>query len=334
MTPWPTGFDVCRASLNSFGYGGANCHAIIEATDSILPGKLTHVRRGQRREKLYGESERTEFLLPFSAHDIATLKSNIARYRNVAEDYDISDLAYTLGCRRSAFFNCAYAVVRAEDVEDDLEEHEITFGKRGKGAKIAFIFTGQGAQSPQMGRELMLEFPSYMDTIRRLDRALQSLGDDAPDWSIEDVLLEPPATSKVNDPVLSQPVCTAVQIALVELLRLWKVTPVACIGHSSGEIASSFAAGALTAEEAIISAYFRGVGLRDLKVFGSMLAVGVGPDEVKPYLTEGIRIACYNSPGSVTLSGDSEPAAAVKAALDADRLFVRELKTGGRAYHS
>ena len=133
--------------------------------------------------------EREDFLLVFSAHDLLTLKNNIARYRNVAEDYKISDLAYTLGCRRSAFFNCAYAVVRADDVEDDLMEHEITFAKRGKGANIAFIFTGQGAQSPQMGRELMLNFPSYIDTIRRLDKALRSLGCDAPSWTLEGISL-------------------------------------------------------------------------------------------------------------------------------------------------
>ncbi|KAG4025199.1 hypothetical protein MFRU_064g00360 [Monilinia fructicola] len=351
MTPWPKGFSACRASINSFGYGGANAHAIIEAANSILPGKVTHIRRGQMERDLEDDEEpdemvgtsrgsqarmlpRSEFLILFSAHDMSTLKSNIERYREVAEDYSILDLAYTLGCRRSQFFNCAYAVAREEDVEEDLLEHEITFAKRGKGGKIAFIFTGQGAQNAQMGRELMLTFPSYIDTIRRLDRALQSLGEDSPDWTIEDVLMEPPASSKINDVEISQPVCTAVQVALVELLRLWDVIPVACIGHSSGEIASSYAANLITAEEAIISAFYRGLGVGTLEVKGTMLAVGAGPEEIQPYLVEGIRIACYNSPNSVTLSGDTEPATTVKEKLEAERVFVRELKTGGRAYHS
>ncbi|CAD6448954.1 f397abe9-75d8-410a-8065-48fb1933f1d7 [Sclerotinia trifoliorum] len=352
MTPWPKGFSKCRASVNSFGYGGANAHAIIEAADSVLPGKLTHIRRGQRNsyagdddeesDEMVGTSlrsqtrvvPRSEFLLLFSAHDISTLKRNIERFRDVAEDYNILDLAYTLGCRRSDFFNCAYAVAREEDVEEDLMEHEITFAKRGKGGKIAFIFTGQGAQNAQMGRELMLTFPSYIDTIRRLDRALQCLGEDSPDWTIENVLMEPAATSRINDVEISQPVCTAVQIALVELLRAWDVIPAACIGHSSGEIASAYAANLLTAEEAIISAFYRGLGVATLEVKGSMLAVGAGPEEIQPYLVEGLRIACYNSPNSVTLSGDIEPATIVKEKLQTDRLFVRELKTGGRAYHS
>ncbi|RYC65478.1 hypothetical protein CHU98_g739 [Xylaria longipes] len=344
---WPTaGFNVQRASVNSFGYGGANAHAIIESSESYLPGYKSFKKRGAvsdaimpapkagRTSRTLNAHERTQFLLPFSAQDFPSLKANVERHREIASQYELLDLAFTLGTRRSFFFNRGYAIASADSIADNLNPDEMTFGKRGNGAKIAFIFTGQGAQSAQMGKELMESIPSYLKSIRNMDRVLQSLGEDAPNWSIEQSLLEPKATSAIDQVHLSQPICTAVQVALVNLLRKWGVTPLACVGHSSGEIAAAYAAGYLTDEQAILAAYFRGVAVDKLTQRGTMLAVGLGPEEATPYLEEGIRIACYNSPQSVTLSGDEDAAAKVKARLEADGVFVRALKTSGRAYHS
>lgn len=332
--------------MNSFGYGGANAHAIIESTESYLPGYKSFKRRGAttraitpapvevRGSRSLNVQERTQFLLPFSAQDFPSLKANVEKHREVASQYDILDLAFTLGTRRSFFFNRGYAIASADSIADDLDSEEMTFGKRGSGAKIAFIFTGQGAQTAQMGKELMETVPSYLKSIRDMDRVLQSLGEDAPEWSIEEVLLEPKATSAIDQVHLSQPLCTAVQIALVKLLREWGVTPVATVGHSSGEIAAAYAAGAITDTQAILAAYFRGVAVGKLTSQGTMLAVGLGPEEAELYLEEGIRIACYNSPQSVTLSGDQDAAARVQAKLEADKVFVRPVRTSGRAYHS
>ncbi|EUC39811.1 hypothetical protein COCMIDRAFT_41753 [Bipolaris oryzae ATCC 44560] len=344
---WPEKYPNRRASVNSFGYGGANAHIIIDACDSVLPGYQSFVKKNAKTSSNPGDRDiigfngssvesmqREEFLIPFSAHDFPTLKNSLANIREVVEQYDIADLAYTLSERRSRFFNRAYAVVSREAPVNDLEESEIVFGKRGNGAKLAFIFTGQGAQTPQMGKELMLQFPSYISTIRTLDAVLASLGEDSPSWTIEGALMAPASTSQIHNVELSQPLCTAVQIALVDLLLSWNIVPQACVGHSSGEIGSAYASGLLTAEEAIIFAYYRGWAVGKLESQGAMLAVGAGPEEVQPFLVPGVLIACYNSPGSVTLSGDAGPIASVKAALDEAKIFVREVKTGGRAYHS
>ena len=346
---WPEGYGVRRSSVNSFGYGGANAHAIIESLESYLPGHVSFKKRGSAgqiaaSETPIGDSgkgnknlkvhERNQFLLPFSAQDFPSLKANVETHRQVADQYNILDLAYTLGSRRSSFFNRGYAIASAEEIEEDLNSEEMTFGKRGSGAKIGFIFTGQGAQSAQLGKELMESFPSYLGSIREMDAILQSLGDDAPSWTLEDVILEPKATSEIDQVHLSQPICTAVQVALVKLLHSWGITPKACVGHSSGEIAAAYASGLLTDKQAILAAYFRGVAVDKLTVRGTMLAVGVGAEAAEPYLEEGIRIACYNSPESVTLSGDDSAAESVLAKLKADSVFVRALKTSGRAYHS
>ncbi|KAH6657141.1 BcBOA9 protein [Truncatella angustata] len=346
---WPTGYNVRRASVNSFGYGGANAHAIIESSESYLPGYksfkkrntvsnigkiVTHAPTGGRNSRTLNVHERTQFLLPFSAQDFPSLKASVERHREVALQYDLLDLAFTLGTRRSFFFNRGYTIASADTIVDNLDADEMTFGKRGNGAKIAFIFTGQGAQSAQLGKELMESIPSYLRSIRDMDNVLQSLGEDAPTWTLEESILEPKATSSIDQVHLSQPICTAVQIALVKLLREWGVSPLACVGHSSGEIAAAYAAGAITEEQAILAAYFRGVAVDKLTQQGTMLAVGLGAEEAAPYLEEGIRIACYNSPQSVTLSGDEDVAAKVQAKLEADGVFVRALKTSGRAYHS
>ncbi|KAK6076363.1 KR domain-containing protein [Seiridium cupressi] len=345
---WPTGYNVRRASVNSFGYGGANAHAIIESADSYLAGYQSFKKRGTatitktgteaptggRNSRTLNVHERTQFLLPFSAQDFPSLKANVERHREVASQYDLLDLAFTLGTRRSFFFNRGYAITSADNFAENLDADNMTFGKRGSGAKIAFIFTGQGAQTAQLGKELMENVPSYLKSIREMDYILQSLGEDAPTWTIEESILEPKATSAIDQVHLSQPICTAVQVALVELLREWGVTPLACVGHSSGEIAAAYAAGAITDKQAILAAYFRGVAVDKLTQRGTMLAVGLGPEEAGPYLEPGIRIACYNSPQSVTLSGDEAVAERVKAQLEADGVFVRALKTSGRAYHS
>ena len=205
-TEWPEGYEVRRASVNSFGYGGANGHAIIDSAQSMLPGyesfKTKQTSRlvefedepsgtmGTGRVQL-STKERTQFLLPFSAHDAPTLKNKIANVREVAESYDLEDLAFTLSTRRSYFFNRGFTIADRETVTDDLDEAEMTLGKRGSGAKIAFIFTGQGAQAAQMGKELMQDFPSYLRTIRQLDEVLQTLGPDAPGWTIESKCMHP-----------------------------------------------------------------------------------------------------------------------------------------------
>lgn len=131
-----------------------------------------------------------------------------------------------------------------------------------------------------MGCELMTYYPLFMKTIRRLDYALGELAD-GPDWTIQDVLLEDVQTSRINEAEFSQPLCTAIQIGIVELLAHWGIQPVCTVGHSSGEIAAAFAAGLISATEAIIVAYYRGLVVRQLNTNGAMLAVGLGSEEVQ-----------------------------------------------------
>jgi acyl transferase domain-containing protein/NADPH:quinone reductase-like Zn-dependent oxidoreductase len=187
-----------------------------------------------------------------------------------------------------------------------------------------------------MGCELMTYYPSFLRSVRILDRALEDLTD-GPHWTLEDLLLEEAATSRVNNAEFSQPLCTAIQVAIVQLLATWGIKPLVTVGHSSGEIGAAYAAGLISATEAIVTAYYRGKVVRDINTNGGMMAVGLGAEAVAPYLVdeEGkVVVACHNSPAGVTLSGDLPALEIVKERLDKDNVFARFVKTGGKAYHS
>jgi NADPH:quinone reductase-like Zn-dependent oxidoreductase/malonyl CoA-acyl carrier protein transacylase len=153
-------------------------------------------------------------------------------------------------------------------------------------------------------------------------------------------------STKVNAAHISQPACTAVQLALVELLRSWQITPNAVVGHSSGEIAAAYSAGIITFEDAMSIAYHRGRLIPLLKerypaLDGCMMAIGAGAAEILPLLERvpsslgEARIACINSPSSVTISGDANAIAEVQNLIEETHpgMFARRLAVD-TAYHS
>ena len=143
------------------------------------------------------------------------------------------------------------------------------------------------------------------------------------------------ASEIFNAAEFSQPLCTAVQIAVVNLLHSWNISPAAVVGHSSGEIAAAFASGALTEAEAITVAYYRGQVMKQHSQPGAMVSIGLGKSEMFSYLRKGLSIACENSPNNITLSGDVEPMEDVVQQLKREypAIFIRPLSVKV-AYHS
>lgn len=245
--------------------------------------------------------------------------------------YQLESLAYTLAERRE------HLKLRGFGITNGLSPFQLishTKDQRQGAGKVAFIFTGQGAQWVHMGRELIREYPAFRETLDTMDRVLQSL-EHAPTWKITDTLLNLEDRTILAKPEFSQPICTALQIALVDFLVAWQVTPAAVIGHSSGEIAAAYAAGALSMRDAVTVAFYRGYVCSKQQKRGGMAAVGLGRGDVQPYLIPGVRIACENSGKSVTLSGDIQPLEKVMAAIKADYpdTLVRKLQVEV-AYHS
>jgi len=154
---------------------------------------------------------------------------------------------------------------------------------------------------------------------------------------VQDALLEPEETSQLMKAEVSQPCCTAIQIALVQLLVSWGVELAAVVGHSSGEIAAAFACGSITASDAIKAAYYRGKVTKSLNLArpGAMAAIGLGRSAVSSFLVPGVIIGCENSPDSVTLTGDARKVeAVVKEIKQENPETLARLLRVSCAYHS
>jgi acyl transferase domain-containing protein len=155
-----------------------------------------------------------------------------------------------------------------------------------------------------------------------------------------DELSEPRQADYYQKPELSQPLITALQLAILSIFEEWDVSPQAVVGHSSGEIAAAYAAGYLSQEQAILAAFYRGqaaavLGPTIVEPLG-MCAVGAGAEQLKellPEMAKEVQVACVNSPNSVTLSGPKSHLVGVQAQLEAQGTFARLLRVD-LAYHS
>lgn len=124
----------------------------------------------------------------------------------------------------------------------------------------------------------------------------------------------------------------------MDVLRDWGIHPSGVIGHFSGEVAATYAAGLVNAPQALLAAFFRGFVVNRLKSRGAMMATGISIDDANSMIQESgleeIRVACVNSPSSVTISGSMSDVKVFESELQTRGLFNRMLETDGRAYHS
>ncbi|KAL4902087.1 hypothetical protein BDW74DRAFT_187059 [Aspergillus multicolor] len=325
LLPWPSGRPE-RVSVNSFGVGGSNAHAILESAPVALSKP--------RPESPVLDPSEGRHLLLVSAHNERALQDRISHITQYAATHPsrLRDLAHTLATRREHFPHRAVAVLKTTQVSQEVPAFS-TFSPAASPTTI-FVFTGQGAQWPGMGKRLLSTYSQFADDIDCMDKALQALPD-APDWRLRDEMNQEGSNSRIYQAEFAQPLSTAVQVGLCNLLTSWAIAPSMVAGHSSGEIAAAYAAGAISMKSAIILAYYRGRVAKSQEGQGAMVAVGLDMDEVAQHLCPGVAVACHNSPRSVTLSGDND---AVNCAIQSIKsanagTLCRRLPTG-IAYHS
>ncbi|KAI1372099.1 polyketide synthase [Hypoxylon crocopeplum] len=334
LLPWPMDKPL-RASVNNYGYGGTNSHVILEAAPKAdRKPKGATISRDDIRSRIYILSAKDAVAMNGNAANLA------AHIRTSLGNDALGNLAFTLSERRSRL--PYVATIRASSVAelaDRLEAPSLkTTHVPAKQPRLGFVFNGQGAQWHAMGRELFLAYPVYASAILKADEILNGYG---AIWSLYDELLRDAKTTRVSEINLSQSVTVALQLCLIDLLKSWGITPTAVTSHSSGEIAAGYVFGVLSFADALGAAFFRDeLALRNepLKMLtGGMMAAGLGSEEAAKYLADipggSVVVACVNSPGSVTISGDMEALEVAEKRLQADGIFARKLKVP-LAYHS
>ncbi|POS79314.1 polyketide synthase/peptide synthetase [Diaporthe helianthi] len=342
-----------RASINSFGFGGTNAHVILESFEQTPQKPHAPSSTGAGKPRL-------SLLVPFvfSASSEKSLKILIDHYVSYLDKnrtISLADLWYTLSRRSALSYRVSFPAQSVDELLDELnkwlqktrrspdQSHCTRFSSNSGKSRILGVFTGQGAQWATMGKELITEYPQVQSILSSLDQSLGSLPrDHRPQWSIMEELLADPSCPRVHLAAFSQPLCTAVQIVLVDLLRASGVNFNTVVGHSSGEIAAAYAAGFITASSAIRIAYYRGraaaLAGKNRSKKGAMMAIGTTLEDAEELcqvdtLEGRIWVAAVNSPSSITLSGDADAIQEARLILEDEGIFARLLKVD-TAYHS
>jgi hybrid polyketide synthase/nonribosomal peptide synthetase ACE1 len=354
LIPWPdVGSDKeRRASVNSFGFGGTNGHVLLESFGHKSPdnNRTTIEERGDI-SSLYGP-------IVISAATGRSLRLNIEALHAFLQchpNLSLQDLAWTTQCRRSCLpYRASFSGTSISAVTNKLgialsaspDISETPSRRRIAQPRVLAIFTGQGAQWPQMGRDLILNSSFVSERLDRLDKRLQSLPlSDRPSWTLRSELLADKTTSRMDEAAIAQPLTTALEIVLWDLLCAAAVdTSVsAIVGHSGGETAAAYASGYISAEDAICISYYRGLHSKLARDpitgrRGAMIAVESTVEDAEtlvklPHLVGKVCIAAYNSPESITLAGNEDAILSIKEAFEAKKKFVRLIKVDN-AYHS
>ncbi|MFD4997991.1 SDR family NAD(P)-dependent oxidoreductase [Streptomyces buecherae] len=339
---WPETGRPFRAGISSFGMSGTNAHAIIEQAPPQEPAPATDADADADADTA---SQPVSWLV--SARSEEALRAQAARLReHVVRHPDARpvDVGWSTAVTRAALEH--RGVVVASDREGLLrglaalaEETDAPGLVRGRSTaqRVAFLFTGQGAQRLGMGRELHETYPLFADVF---DEACDYL-DVRLGASVLDVVFGPEdddaaTADELNQTMFTQAGLFAFEVALFRLLESWGVRPDFLMGHSVGEIAAAHVAGVLSLEDACALVAARGRLMQELPEGGAMVAVQASEQEVAESLKgreDQVSLAALNGPTSVVLSGDEDAVLDVAGHWEAQGRKTKRLRVS-HAFHS
>jgi len=289
------------AGVNSFGFGGANAHVLLQEyrprkqvrrqVEAVPPPLFLSARTPQALRDLAGRYAETLRQEPTAHYDIA-YGAAIRRDRLEKRLAIVGVDAIEMADRLAAF------------AQGETVPHLVLEDALGDTGGVAFIFSGNGAQWPGMGQRLMTEAPRFAEIMSGLEAPIRAQAG----FSIIDELWAGSAASRLDDTAVAQPLLFAMQVALSTLLRERGIEAQAVAGHSVGEVAAAWAAGALSLDQAIEVVCARSAAQAPTRGFGRMAVVGLSEAAAHELIASekfsNVEVAGINSPGNVTLSGN------------------------------
>lgn len=323
------------AGLNSFGFGGANAHVLLEAGTPAVAEVAGNTPAAAGLPPLYLSARTEDALRELAGRYASWLADEVADERCYDVAYASATgrqrLARRLVCRagsRTELVAALQAYAAGHAVATIVCEDEPA-----ESGDIAFVYSGNGAQWVGMGRRLCEEVPRFRQIITDLDARMHPmLG-----YSILAELYADGAQARLDETEVAQPLLFAVQVGATLLLREQGVQPAAVTGHSVGEVAAAWACGALSLDQALQVVVMRSAAQGKTRGAGRMAAVALGEQDVLEAIvatgSDDVVVAGINSPGNVTLSGSPEQLARVEAWLRPRGVFFRLLDLD-YAFHS
>ncbi|MEM9511321.1 MAG: beta-ketoacyl synthase N-terminal-like domain-containing protein, partial [Cyanobacteria bacterium P01_E01_bin.48] len=332
-TLWEANGQPRLAGLSSFGISGTNAHLILEEA----PSASKSTPSSKRPLHLLALSARSESALAQRARDLAdVLAAN--------PELDLADACWTSNAGRSHFAHRASLLASSsqqarkhlEAIATGEEIPEIVRGEvqSSRVPKIAFLFTGQGSQYADMGRELYDTQPVFR---RTLDRCSECLAQELEHPLL--AVLFGDKSSLLNETAYTQPALFAIEYALAQLWLSWGVKPSIVMGHSVGEYVAACLAGVFNLEDGLKLIAARARLMQALPSGGAMVALMAPESEVAEVIAaiadeaEQVAIAAINGPRSTVISGVAAAVESVVTALEARDVKAKRL-TVSHAFHS
>ena len=327
---WPSSFDRRVAGVSSFGASGTNAHVVVEQAPA--PVRTEAAARPQ--------------VIALSARTADSLRDIAGRWsRDIRTDgtRSLADLAFTANAGRAHFSHrLALTVTSLDEAAEKLDAFAAGRTPAGAAAgevdpavrpKVAFLFTGQGAQYAGMGRELYETEPLFRRAFDRVDEVCsRSL-----ERPLREVLYGAPEDAALVDRTgFTQPALFALEFALAELVRSWGLEPTAVLGHSIGGYTAACVAGTVRVDDAAALVAARGRLMQGLPAGGGMAAVFADERTVQAAiapLADVLAIAAVNGDDSIVISGAQQALDAAAAQLSSRGVRVQPLRVS-HAFHS